>query len=151
MQAWITLWPSIFTLWQIGRVMAMWVMTLFQKKKEKEKKRMRSFIPTIWKMAPSASSDCWWWIKIYNGFLKVIVTYTLHPFSKLPILLRVIVGMTLPHHWSNRPYISTHNSHTHTLTILCISDVMEQKTRHCWFLVIPECRLSSVLSSFAQG
>lgn len=28
-QAWITFWLSIFTLWQMGRVMAMWVMVLF--------------------------------------------------------------------------------------------------------------------------
>lgn len=29
MQAWITFWLSIFTLWQMGRVMATWVMVLF--------------------------------------------------------------------------------------------------------------------------
>lgn len=33
-------------------------------------------------------SDCWCWIKIYNGLVKVIVMYTFHPFSKLLILFR---------------------------------------------------------------
>lgn len=78
MQAWITLWPSIFTLWQIGRVMAMWVIALFQKKREWG---VSVQVFEKWHLV-LCQSDCWCWIKIYNGLLKVTVTYTFHPFSK---------------------------------------------------------------------